>query len=318
MKATFFNHAAQQAAIDPNLYLVIGDLGFPFAQTFQQKFPERFINAGIAEQNMIGVAAGLAMAGKKVYVYSIIPFLTMRCFEQIRNDLCYQQLPVTLVGAGGGLVYGAQGTTHHAIEDIAIMRSLPNMTVTAPGNTYELTALLRQVGKLTGPSYVRLSNAEESMPTTTYDVTCGVASDLIPHHERYIITTGNALDLGYQTHHILMSYGIECGLASMHTIKPLDHAFFDKKHVHAVFTIEEHSIIGGLGQAVAHVLCEHNHHPIFHAFGIPDCYAHESGSREELKKSYGLTPQNIATTIMQRLGMYQPHLPYHHHEHAHE
>jgi transketolase len=295
----------RQAAIDPNLYLVTGDLGFPFAQEFEQKFPERFINAGIAEQNMIGVAAGLAMAGKNVYVYSIIPFLTMRCFEQIRIDLCYQKLPVKLIGAGGGFVYGAEGATHHAIEDIAIMRSVPNMTVVAPATQYELGTLLPQIDTCQCPVFVRLSNKEELLPITNYTLSLGSIADLVSHQEHYIMATGNALDLGYQVQQILSQKGVNFGLASVHTIKPLDHNFFSAKSLRSVFTIEEHSVIGGLGQAVAHLLCEKGSPITFQAFGIPDCYEHECGSRNELKQLYGLTPDRIASAIMQRFS-YEP------------
>jgi transketolase len=305
MKATFFTYMVQQAAIDPNLYLITGDLGFPFAQEFEQKFPERFINAGIAEQNMIGVAAGLAMAGKNVYVYSIIPFLTMRCFEQIRIDLCYQKLPVKLIGAGGGFVYGAEGATHHAIEDIAIMRSVPNMTVIAPATKYELLTLLSHLDNCDGPAYVRISNAEECIPFTNYTLSLGSIADLISHQEHYIMATGNALDLGYHVQQILSQKGVNCGLASVHTIKPLDHNFFSTKNLRAVFTIEEHSVIGGLGQAVAHLLCEKGSPIIFQAFGIPDCYECECGSRNELKQQYGLTPDHIASAIMRKFS-YEP------------
>lgn len=302
MRATFFNYLVEQAAQDPNLYLIVGDVGFSVAEKFQHQFPSRFINAGIAEQNMIGVAAGLAMAGKNVYVYSIVPFVTMRCFEQIRNDLCYQHLPVKLVGVGGGYSYGAMGATHHAIEDIAIMRALPTMTVVAPANKYETSQLLPQLNTCTGPVYLRLAACEElvSYPPSI-PPRLGTASVIIPHNSRYLVTTGNALDVGYQVQQELAQNGITCGFASMHTAKPIDQEFFAHQNLDAVFTIEEHSVIGGLGQAVAHHLCENSFRGVFHAFGIPDCYAHECGSAHELKKQSGLTPEHIASFILRKL-----------------
>ncbi len=303
MRATFFNYLVEEAARDPNLYLIVGDVGFSVAEKFQQQFPTRFINAGIAEQNMIGVAAGLAMAGKNVYVYSIVPFVTMRCFEQIRNDLCYQHLPVKLVGVGGGFSYGAMGATHHAIEDIAIMRALPTMTVVAPANKYETAHLLPQLNKCAGPVYLRLATADElvSYPSNIIPQ-LGKTCDVIPHNSRYLMTTGNALDLGYQVQQELAQHNITCGLASMHTVKPIDQEFLGNKNLDTVFTLEEHSIIGGLGQAVAQSLCENSFHGIFHAFGIPDCYAPECGSRLELNKSFEITPHQIASVIMRKLG----------------
>jgi transketolase len=302
MRAAFFNYLVEQAARDPNLYLIVGDVGFSVAEKFQHQFPLRFINAGIAEQNMIGIAAGLALAGKNVYVYSIIPFVTMRCFEQIRNDLCYQHLPVKLVGVGGGFSYGAMGATHHAIEDIAIMRALPTMTVIAPANKYETSHLLPQLNNCTGPVYLRLAACEEFVSHPTQSIPkLGSACVIIPHNNRYLITTGNSLDLGYQVQQELAYNKISYGLASMHTIKPIDQKFLAHQNLDAVFTIEEHSIIGGLGQAVAHHLCENSFRGVFHAFGIPDCYAHECDSRNELNQQYGLTPKRIASLILGKL-----------------
>jgi len=137
MRQSFINTLTKLAKIDKNLYLLTGDLGFSVFEDFIEKFPKRFINCGVAEQNMMGVAAGLALSGKKVYVYSFIPFIIMRCFEQVRNDICYQNLDVKIVGIGGGISYGSLGATHHAIEDISLMRALPNMTVICPGDPIE-------------------------------------------------------------------------------------------------------------------------------------------------------------------------------------
>ena len=223
MRNTFMQYLMQEAARNENIYFITGDLGFSVVEKFQAQFPKRFLNAGIAEQNMIGVAAGLAMAGKQVIAYSIIPFITMRCFEQVRIDLCYQNLPVKLVGVGGGFSYAPDAGSHHSIEDIAIMRSLPGMTVIAPGSKYEVEQLTPQLFNLTGPSYLRLSINEELVkyPENT-TVTIGKAIEIIPGHEYQIIATGNALDLGFQVCQKLRALGMDIGLVSMPTIKPLD------------------------------------------------------------------------------------------------
>lgn len=303
MRNTVIEFLFHQASIDPNLYLIVGDVGFSVIEAFEQKFGKRFINAGIAEQHMIGLAAGLAMTGKRVYVYSIIPFVTMRCYEQIRNDLCYQQLPVKLIGVGGGFSYGPMGVTHHALEDVALMRSLPGMTVLAPGSKYEVKELMPQIHALNGPAYIRCGNNEDltAYPAHTV-IILGKAIELVSHNQHYIVATGNALDLGVQVQQYLQQRRISIGLVSMPTIKPLDREFFLSKQPAAVFTIEEHSVIGGLGEAVARLISEEIDHKVtFHAFGVNDFYYHTTGSRAYLKENAGLSIASIAETITYKL-----------------
>lgn len=303
MRKAFMQSLMTMAELDSSLYLIVGDVGFSVIEEFQTRFGNRFINAGIAEQNMIGVAAGLAMAGKNVFVYSIIPFLTMRCFEQIRIDLCYQSLPVKLVGVGGGFSYGQSGLTHYALEDIAIMRSLAGMTVIAPADIHETRLLVPQLTTTSGPVYLRLSNYDEAPESIECKkITIGRACEYI-HSEHYlIVTTGNAFDLGYEVCQALQAQGILCGLVTMPTIKPLDvHFFLKQKKLKAVFTIEEHSIIGGLGEAVARMLGESFAHKIiFKAFGTPDRYYHCVGTRHYLRDLVGL---NIATITQEIIKM---------------
>ena len=304
MRVTFLQFLVEQAAIDPNLYLIAGDVGFSVIEEFQRRYPTRYFNAGVAEQNMVGVAAGLAMAGKNVYVYTFIPFLTMRAFEQIRVDVCYQELPVKLIGVGGGLSYGGQGATHHSIEDIALMRSLPTMTVVVPGSTFEVQQLCPQINVLKKPVYMRLSNYDQKTvyPSNSV-VTLGKAVNIIPSSQALIIATGNALDLAYGVCNKLRDDGLDIGLVSMPTIKPLDKEFLmQQQNLRAIFTIEEHSIIGGLGEAVASLICENYEQKIiFKSFGINDFYFHEAGSRAYLNERAGLSIQNVATEILMRI-----------------
>jgi len=301
MRTTFIKKITEFAQTDPNVYLVAGDVGFSVIEEFAQKFPTRYFNAGVAEQNMIGVAAGLAMAGKTVYVYTIIPFLIKRCFEQIRVDLCYQELPVKLIGVGGGFSYGALGVTHHALEDIALMRSLPGMTVVAPGSKFEAQELAQDIHELKTPAYVRLSNIEEKVvyPENT-KINLGQAIEIIPSHSMYIIATGNSLDTGFIACIQLRALGYDIGLVSMPTIKPLDIKFLlsQKNTLKALFTIEEHNVIGGLGEAIARVLCEQfGTKIIFKAFGVQDFYFHIAGSRSYLNDLAGLSPEKITDAI---------------------
>jgi transketolase len=299
----FLQYLARQAELDPSLFLIVGDVGFSVIEPFRERFPNRFINAGIAEQNMIGIAAGLAMAGHNVYVYSIIPFVTMRCFEQIRNDLCYQNLPVKLVGIGSGFTYGTLGVTHYGLEDISIMRTLPNMTIVAPGSKNELEQLLPTLNTIQGPAYLCIGNIEDqaTYPSST-TVALGKAIELIPHATQSIIATGNALDLAWQTQQQLQAQGINIGLVSMPTVKPLDTDFLASRPWKALFTIDEHMINGGLGEGVARFLCEHvTHKVIFKTFGIDDVYFHQIGNRAYLKEKAGLCKESIAASITKKL-----------------
>lgn len=303
MKHACMEFLLEQAAIDPSLFLIIGDVGFSVVEPFKERYPERFINAGIAEQNMIGMAAGLAMAGKNVYVYSIIPFLVMRCFEQIRNNLCYQKLPVKLIGTGGGFSFATWGLTHYALEDVSLMRVLPDMTIVAPGSKYELTQLMPAINASPCPVFIRIGNNEELVtypPTAT--VTIGKAVEIVPHATRCIIATGNALDLAWQTQRHLQEQGIDIGLVSMPTIKPLDTDFLTSRPWQALFTIDEHMINGGIGEGITRFLCEHiKHKVIFHAFGIDDVYFHEIGNRTYLQEKAGLCKEVISAAIAQEL-----------------
>lgn len=305
MRTIFIKKLIEFAEQDSSVYLITGDLGFSVHEPFSEKFPDRLINAGIAEQNMIGLAAGLAMAGKKVFVYSIIPFLTMRCFEQIRNNLCYQNLWVKLWGPGGGLSYGSQGLTHHALEDIAVMNVLPGMTILAPGSKYEASALMQSFFELPGPGYLRIAKNEELV---TYPEHCkpqlGKILEIIPHNETLILATSNALDLAYQVQQNLTSQGFTAGLASVHTIKPFDTQYLlNKQHtLKTIVTIEEHNVIGGLGSIVASTISQHiNHHVTFKTFGINDFYFHEAGSRKDLLAKAGLTVEQVSQTIIEKI-----------------
>jgi len=340
MRKLFIQKLVEFASSDPDIYLIAGDLGFSVIEPFKEKFPDRSINAGISEQNMIGVAAGLALTGKKVFVYSIIPFVTMRCFEQIRVDLCYQNLPVYLVGVGAGFAYGAMGSTHHAIEDVAIMRALPNMTVIVPGSNFELSSLFEQVNALSGPAYIRLSKNEEkilsavakktnisqvvgecgygeisrdttqfvawcaSYPTTCNSIKLGQAIELIPSNKSLILASGDILNVAFDACKKLRDLGVDIGLFSVPTIKPLDFDFIESrsKSLESIFTIEDHSIIGGLGEVVAMHLCQNIEKKIlFKAFALPDRYCHEIGSRDYLRKKVGLSESNIFSEILEKI-----------------
>lgn len=301
MKSAFIEALEKLASIDNRIFLLTGDLGFKTFDSFRNSFPDRFINIGVAESNMIGIAAGLALSGKNVYCYSIIPFLTMRCLERIRVDLCYHNLNVKLVGAGGGLVYGLEGMTHHAIEDIAIMRTLPNMTVVAPEDPLEVTAVINESLAYKGPLYIRLGReGEKCVHKSSPEFKIGKGIAIRKGSGISIIATGTILCAAKSASEDLINEGLDVTLIGMHTIKPLDRDIIEycAKNSKAIFTVEEHSIIGGLGSAVSEILIELDYRMLFKKIGLQDEYCSYIGRQDYLCEKYGLTPEGIKNFIL--------------------
>lgn len=300
MRSTFIDCLIKQARIDSRIFLITPDVGFSVLEKFADEFPDRYLNVGIAEQNAVSVAAGLALSGMRPYVYSMVPFVTMRCFEQVRVDIAYMKTNVVLVGIGGGLTYGPAGATHHSIEDIAIMRALPNMTVCAPGDPIETRAILEQSFAYNGPLYIRLGrNGEPPIHADNITFKIGEALQLSDGSDLALITTGNMLELGKRVVEVLQTQGRTATLLSMPTIKP-----FDREAVKMLIssgmpiaTLEEHTVIGGLGSAVAEIIAESGQGVIFRRIGLPDEYSHTVGSQEYLRSHFGLTLENIVATL---------------------
>ncbi len=286
MRTTFITCLIEQARIDNRIFVITPDLGFSVLEPFAEEFPDRFLNVGIAEQNAIGVAAGLALSGKLVYVYSIIPFVTMRCFEQVRLDVAYMNTNVRLVGVGAGLSYGPAGATHHAIEDIAIMRALPNMTVCCPGDPIEVREIIKKSFSYRGPMYIRLGkNGEPAIHPESTQIAIGQAIQVTKGNDLALITTSNMLELGKNWVDEWHNQGKSATLISMPTIKPLDTQIIlnlVEKEI-PIITLEEHNIIGGLGSAVAEVIAESGKSIPFRRIGIPDVYSHSVGSQQFLR-----------------------------------
>lgn len=304
MRTTFVKTLAVLAERDPNILLLTGDLGFTVLEEFRDTFPAQFLNAGVAEQNMMGVAAGLAMSGKRVFVYSIVPFCTYRCLEHIRNDICYHNVPVCIVGIGGGYSYGHMGATHHALEDIAVMRSLPNMIVACPGDPLETEALVRAIAAQKQPSYLRLGKAgEPTLHVSSPDLRLGKARTLRDGTALSIIGTGNMLQTALESAELLEKQGIAARVLSMHTVKPIDAdaILAAAKETSLIVTVEEHSCIGGLGSAVAEVLLRHHCNVPFLPFAAPDTFADRAGSQAYFRNMAGLFPENIAAKAQHSL-----------------
>jgi transketolase len=301
MRTSFIKTLDDLASCDKRIILLTGDLGFTVFENFKEAHPGQFLNAGVAEQNMVGVAAGLALSGKIVFAYSIAPFVTLRCIEHLKIDVCFHNLNVNIVGVGGGFGYGIDGTTHHATEDIAIMRSLPNMTVVCPGDPYEVGLCVRAASLSPGPFYIRLGKAGEPAvhATSPKGFEIGKAIVLKNGQDVSLFSSGNMLETAAAAAKILEQKGISVRLISMHTVKPLDTdaVLSAARETRAVFTLEEHSIIGGLGGATAEVLAEYSSLAPLKILGAADQFADCSGSQKYHRHKHGLTPESVAIAV---------------------
>jgi transketolase len=291
MRTAFIQTLCELAEAEPRIWLLTGDLGFSVLEAFAQRFPDRFINVGVAEQNMTGVAAGLARCGKIVFTYSIANFATIRCLEQIRNDVCYHQADVKIVAVGGGFTYGAAGYTHHAVEDLGVLRVLPNLTVVAPADPVETRLATRALASWPGPCYLRLEKAGNAVVHPVEPAfQLGRALLVRPGRDVTLISTGGMLPETLATATRLAAEGIDAEVLSMHTLKPLDGAavLAAARQTGAVVTVEEHSVTGGLGSAVAEVLAEAGPGPWrLRRFGVPDAPYHGVGSQAFLRRLAG-------------------------------
>lgn len=306
MRTAFLNELFELAKQDPRIIFMTGDLGFSVVEKFMQELPKQFVNAGVAEQNMTGMAAGMAMSGKIVFTYSIANFPTLRCLEHIRNDVCYHQANVKIVSVGGGFAYGSMGATHHATEDLGVMRMLPGITVIAPGDPMEARCATRAVVDHRGPCYLRLGKAgEPEVHKGPIEFELGKAVKFRDGDDLTLISTGGLLQTTARVADTLAFQGIEARVLSMHTLKPLDTVSVLKaaQETGALFTLEEHSITGGLGSAVAEVLAENEgSNVLFRRIGLPPVFSPHLGTQEYMQKQHGLDPQSIVEAVLTRLG----------------
>lgn len=300
MRNTIINGIHAAARENKDIVFLTGDIGYSVIEKFVAEFPDRVLNTGIAEQNMIGVAAGLALAGKKVFVYTIVPFATMRCFEQIRVDMCYQNLDVTIVGIGGGYAYGTLGTTHFGLEDLTLMRSLPNMKVVAPADPLETERLFPQLLSVGGPCYIRLNRGGEKTFTENAPLPqLGVGSVLKTGNQVTIFSIGAITEVALEAASLLEKENIDVEVVHMHTLKPLDKEIIKDRagSRKAIVTLEEHTIIGGLGSAVAEVLAEIASAAPFHRIGVEDHYYPAIGKQDFLRAQAGLSAAAVVEKI---------------------
>jgi transketolase len=301
MRTAFLHTLFELAKQDPRIVFMTGDLGFSVVEPFMKELPGQFINAGIAEQNMTGMAAGMALSGKIVFTYSIANFPTLRCLEHIRNDVCYHHANVKIVAIGGGFAYGAMGASHHATEDLGIMRMLPEIAVLAPGDPTEARHATRAVVAHPGPCYLRLGKAgEPTVHPGEIDFQLGRAIRLREGGDLTLISTGSFLQTTAKVAERLAGQGIAARVLSMHTLKPFDTeaVLAAARETGAIATLEEHSVIGGLGSAVAEVLAEADGPRVpFRRIGLPSAFSPHIGSQEYMQGRHGLDEASVTDTL---------------------
>jgi len=302
MRKVCLNMVHELAKRDPRVVYIGSDPGPGTLDKMRQEFPDRFFIEGISEAHVIGLAAGLAMDGYIPYVNTIATFLTRRCYEQVAIDLCLHNLPVRLIGNGGGFVYAPLGPTHTAVEDVAIMRALPNMGVVAPADAEEMRRFMDRTLDWAGPLYIRLGKGGDPIvtkPEHGFDI--GKAIIHRPAQKVNIVSTGVMIGRAQAAADLLAQQGIACGIVHMPTIKPLDEtAVRAAATADLLVTLEEHTRIGGLGSAVLECLADSNQAmPRVLRLGLPDSFTHHYGSQDGLLKRFGLDPQSVADTVTQ-------------------
>ncbi len=304
MRATFFSALESLYKDNENIFVLTADLGYKLFDNIKSKCEERFYDVGVAEANMIGLAAGLSLCGKNVYCYSIIPFLVMRAFEQIRIDVAYHNLNVKLVGVGGGFTYGLEGMTHFGLEDLALMRSLPNMSVVVPADPLEARCLARVSYGVQGPLYIRLGRSGDPyVHDAEPNLKIGQALPLKEGRDVALFAIGNMVYVGKQVIDMLERKGISASLYNMHTLKPLDEKIITQvASMHeGIFSLEEHNVDGGLGSAVSEILAEQGYSGVFKRIGINEKSRRLVGDADFLREQCGLTPDGIYNTIIKAM-----------------
>jgi transketolase len=305
MRNAFAEEITRLAQEDTRVVLLSGDIGNRLFDKFKAQCPARFYNCGVAEANMVGVAAGLALSGLRPVCYTITPFITYRCMEQIRIDVCYHNVPVVIVGTGSGLSYASLGSTHHSCEEMGMLRLLPGLTVLAPADPMEVRAGLKAALKHPQPVYMRIGKkGEPVMHSKEPEFVIGKAIVMREGTDVCVLSTGTLLETALDAADQLKSHGLSTRVVSIHTLKPLDEdTLLDAfKRFKLVATVEEHSVLGGLGGSVAEWLADHS--PVsarLVRFGTRDEFLHLTCEQEEAREHFGLTAEAITAEIRKRL-----------------
>ena len=295
MRDAFLDELYKIASTDRRVVLVSADFGAPSLDRFRKGLSGQFINVGIAEQNMVSVAAGLALGGKIVFTYAILPFITMRCYGQTRVDLCSMNLPVTLVGVGPGYAYDDSGPTHHAPEDIAIMRVLPNIAIWSASDSEMAVSFARMAYDTSGPKYIRLDRTKHPVGTDKRDLSQGFR-ELRRGEKLTIIATGYMVGRALKVADELAKHDIDAGVIDLYRIKPINQeVILGRKRI---VTLEEHFLPGGLGSIVSEIIVDSGQHSVLKRIGLPLEYTVHYGGREHLHELAGLDVKSVTKTIL--------------------
>ncbi len=305
MRNAFAAAVTDLAAKDERVVLLSGDIGNRLFDKYKAAAPARFYNCGVAEQNMVTVAAGMALCGLRPIVYTITPFTTTRVFEQIRVDVCYHKAPVTIVGTGSGMSYASLGPTHHSVEDIAILRTLPGMTILAPADAAEVKAAIHAAVQLPGPCYIRIGKkGEPAVHREAPKFEIGKPIVVRDGTDVCLFAVGTMTAVALDAATRLSDNGVSARVVSFHTVKPLDETLVADTFARykVVAAIEEHGRIGGLGSVLAEWLAARDPYPSGRllSFGTPDAFFCASGSQEYARERLGLTATAIAERVMQQ------------------
>lgn len=302
MRNDFVKQTLEEMGRNESIIFLTADLGFKALEPIREAFPERFVNVGVAEQNMISIAAGLAIEGKRVITYSIAPFAVFRPFEQIRLDICYHNLDVKIIGTGGGFNYPNHGVSHHSIEDLGILATLPNMTVVCPAYSWEAREATKTLLNFSGPAYLRLGKSPGiNYQKNDWKFQIGKGYQVRPGEKIVIFVSGNILDLVEKTAKLIeKKTEMRVGIISMPSIKPFDKKLIKKVASRAllVASVEEHVAQGGLGAGIAQVMAHERLSPIFLTFCLPDKFIKAVGDREYLLRQVGISPEAIAQKLL--------------------
>jgi transketolase len=303
MRNAFAAAITELAAKDGRVVLLSGDIGNRLFDKYKEKFPDRFFNCGVSEANMTSMAAGMALCGLRPFTYTITPFATTRALEQIRVDICYHNVPVTIVGTGSGLSYASLGPTHHSLEDVAMLRCLPNMKVICPADSAEVRGVLPAVLQQKSPAYIRLGKKGEPAVHATdpaFEIGRGIV--VCEGTDVCFLGMGNAVIIAVEAAAKLRERGVSSSVVSFHTVKPLDDALLAAAMTRfkAVVIVEEHSVIGGLGSAVGEwIVARRLSAAKLLAFGTPDEFLSEAGDQQYARRQFGLTPEAIAGRVLE-------------------
>lgn len=293
--------------LNPDVLCIVGDIGAFLLRNYIEDFPNNYLNLGAAEANMVGVAAGLALSGKIPFVYTITPFITARSYEQDKLDICYNNANVKLVGVGSGVSYGTMGSTHHSLEDIAIMRALPNMTILSPSNDQEVEEAVLAAVEHKGPVYIRLTLTDNQIGKYKTKFKIGKARIAKKGKKAAFVATGDMMAIALEAAKELEEHNIYCYVIDLHTLKPIDETLIKKlsRDCQAIISVEEHTKFGGLGSSIASILSQYPLNKArFKIMAFDDVFCKEySADKSKIFEEYGLSKKHLVKAM---LDLFQP------------